>query len=356
MKKKRKRGTSYNKNENKNAVFNFFNDIKEANIQNGLFNSFTNDIPTTKMHETLLHFFPHESMFESTKFFSLGAQSGSGIDYHYHGDTLFCLLHGIKTWYIYAPGKMPYNVSTRIDLIHENWKYVSFLDPNLTPDDKPTVCVQQKGTTLYLPQLYYHSTENHGEAIGVGWQLDVQRELAINTAVNILKQQPRNALGLHTLLWFTYEQSPMKWIELYKLKPNDLMTAQEALKAICNDKSKNETHIKNREDIIMFWEKKLDFLSHNKKFMNNNERVSIPTLLLSFSQVIHQMFQYRHCLNINTGRIKYLIKLMSIIDINRSMSISKIYFSNESDEIDGTDEFQQLIYESKEEFMRKLEL
>ena len=70
------------------------------------------------------------------------------------------------------------------------------------------------------------------------------------------------------------------------------MIAQEAVKAICNDKSKNETYLKNGDDIITFWEKKLDFISHNKKFINSNERVSIPTLLLSFSQVIHQMFQY----------------------------------------------------------------
>ena len=367
--------------KHKRAIFNFFKDIKKANDdQIDLFHMFTNDTPTSQMHKVLLEFFPNKSFFESSKFFSLGA-AGAGINFHYHGDTLFSLIHGSKTWYIYPPGRMPHTVSSKLDLIYSNWKNVSVSDEMLTLDQKPIICTQTKGTALYLPQLHYHSTENNGEAIGVGWQIDVQRELAINTAKDILRIKPNNTLAQHTLHWFNYETDPDKWINLYKLKPLDLTFAQETLKAICNNNNANQTQIENGKEIIQFWENKLDFIKGSKSNSKKVARISLRTFLLSFSQLIHQMFQFRFCLNIDVERIKRLIKLISILDVDRSMSISKIFYNTNKEvemndkkndqrisyEIDKAgntmlpvesqnDNLAKLIIESKREFLEYLKL
>ena len=152
---------------------------------------------------------------------------------------MLALIRGKKTWYIYEPGSMPSKVSKTLDVLHGNWKEIS-LSEELKQGEKPFVCVQSPGTVLYLPQMYHHCTENNADTVGVGWQLDTQRDMAIATAKDILERNPKNALSQFTLNWFTYETAPEKWIPLYDLKPLDLKFAQETLNSICQTGRRGE--------------------------------------------------------------------------------------------------------------------
>ena len=69
------------------------------------------------------------------------------------------------------------------------------------------------------------------------------------------------------------------------------------------------------------------------------------------------MFNHRHCLNISLVRIKYMIKLMSMIDTSRSMAITQQYYSGKILH-DGKmdEELRMIVEESKREFMDHLYL
>ena len=47
----------------------------------------------------------------------------------------------------------------------------------------------------------------------------------------------------------------------------------------------------SEKEIIQFWENKLDFIKGSKSNSKKVARISLRTFLLSFSQLIHQMFQ-----------------------------------------------------------------
>ena len=335
----------------RDAVFTFFKDIKESNrVNSKLFDSLNDDTKTELLHELLLEFFPSQAYFYTTKFLSLG-NKGSGIDFHYHGDTLLALIKGKKTWYIYEPGSMPSKVSKKIDVVHGNWKNIS-LSKKLKAEEKPLVCVQHPGTVLYLPQMYHHCTENNDDTVGVGWQLDTQRDMAIATANSILEKNPNNALAQFTLNWFTYETAPEKWISTYNSKPLDLKFAQEALNSVCQA----GRELKKGRKIMRFWESKMDILKKTKKG-RNRKGIRIRVFLLTLSHVIHMMFNFRHCLDISLERIKYMIKLMSMIDTTRSMTITQQYYSGKissGEEMD--EELRSIVEESKREFMDHLYL
>ena len=74
------------------------------------------------------------------------------------------------------------------------------------------------------------------------------------------------------------------------------------------------------------------------------------------SHVIHAMFNHRHCLNISLVRIKYMIKLMSMIDTSRSMAITQQYYSGKILHDGKMDEERLIVEESKREFMDHLYL
>ena len=217
---------------------------------------------------------------------------------------------------------MPSRVSKTLDVLHGNWKEIS-LNEELKQGERPFVCVQSPGTVLYLPQMYHHCTENNADTIGVGWQLDTQRDLAIATAKDILERNPKNPLAQFTHNWFTYETAPEKWIDMYDSKPLDLKFAQETLNSICQ----NGREVKKGRKIIRFWENRLDVLKKSKKNKKSRKPIRIRVFLLMLSHVIHMMFNHRHCLNISLVRIKYMIKLMSMIDTSRSMAITQQYYS-----------------------------
>ena len=56
--------------------------------------------------------------------------------------------------------------------------------------------VKKRGTLLYLPQLFHHATENNGETIGVGWQINLESEVVSGTVKHILQTRPNNPLAL----------------------------------------------------------------------------------------------------------------------------------------------------------------
>lgn len=282
-------------------VFAFAPAIDKANKGNKTlekqFQAFLDDVPS--LSKELLNFFPDGSLprdFEDQRIFSLGG-TGGGIDYHYHGETLFALVHGIKVWYIYHPAAMPNRVSKKLDLLTTNWKNVSWNDPTLKGDERPFRCQQMPGTLLYLPQLFNHATENNGEAIGVGWQLDTQVNGALQTAKEVLKQNPKNPLALHTQNWFTYTKDPIKWFELYQLNPNDLVYAEMTVSALCGENG-NADMRRQAIDIVNAWEERLLTLSQNAS--NNHDavptQVNIGTLVSSIAKLVKMMHSFGDCL------------------------------------------------------------
>ena len=62
----------------------------------------------------------------------------------------------------------------------------------------------------------------------------------------------------------------------------------------------------------------MDILKKIKKGRSKKGIKIRQVFLLTLSHVIHMMFNYRHCLDISLARIKYMIKLMSMIDTTRS--------------------------------------
>eukprot|EP00944_MAST-04C_sp_MAST-4C-sp1_P013540 g13540.t1 len=137
---------------NHEFVFDFFDAMKADYVGNKkmtkLLNKFLKDIPAPKDHQEdeLFDFFKGHSDY---RMLSLGGNAG-GIDFHFHGDTWLALVHGVKSWYIYPPGRMPAHVHKQLNLITANWKKVS-VDDNR--HGKPIYCQQRGGQILYLPQF-----------------------------------------------------------------------------------------------------------------------------------------------------------------------------------------------------------
>ena len=261
-------------------LFDFFEEIKHSNSNlKKTFRKFDTDTPGVFGADGKDLFF---SVFpESTKPYKLLSigRSGGGIDYHTHGDTFLALLFGRKTWYIYPPGRLPSRVSREIDLLTSNWKNVSWYS---TQDrkDRPVLCQQKSSQVLYLPQLFHHATENQGEAIGVGWQFNLDGHVVERTARHLLRTQPDNPLALFNL-WIqsqgdktTSAKSVAKSFpfQILELRPNDLSLAIEALKqyAILKD-------AQNGKVLVRKWQKKLDHASHDLN--TNPTSIIVPTTL-----------------------------------------------------------------------------
>ena len=226
-------------NPKENAlVFEFFQEIKGANrARNPAYEALDRDTPTVVGKDGKDLFF-HGFQGKTTpyKLLSIGG-SGAGIDYHTHGDTFLALLFGRKTWFIYPPGRLPSRVSRTMDLLESNWKDVSWYQAK-GPKERPLVCQQKASQVLYLPQLFHHATENQGEAVGVGWQVNLEGDVVERTSRHLLRTRPNNPLALMNL-WVQTHGGPRASVEskarhfpfqLVELVPNDLNVAMEAMK------------------------------------------------------------------------------------------------------------------------------
>ncbi len=216
-------------------VFDFFDGMKGEYFNNKnkmkLFNKFKKDIPTPtdKNGHEFFRFFGDHSSYE---LLSLGG-NGGGIDYHFHGDTWLALLFGVKSWYIYPPGKIPREVHNSVNLLTSNWKKLSVDDNNYNSPGafrKPIYCQQRSGDVMYLPQLFAHATYNHGEAIAFGGQYPIDETVALKTYEHILKKRPEDPIALWMLWGFQRKMNPKKKrkkfpFQILKERPYDLTLA-----------------------------------------------------------------------------------------------------------------------------------
>ena len=306
-------------------VFVFYNVMKGANRDGERKAAYehletVSPIPT----EVMLNFFPDgmlgqsgavEESIREVQFLSLGT-NGGGIDFHNHGDTLFGLLNGEKVWYIYPPGQTPEKVDRDIDLIKNNWKNVSWFAYPKGDANRPRRCRQRAGELLYLPQLYEHATENNGEAIGIGWQLEVQVEVAMQTAENILMENPRNPLALHTKNWFGDPRTERFPYELVDLRPNSINIAISAVQNLCraDGKAGRSAAI----GIVERWTKRV--VSATATALKAREgaveamHVNEGALLTTLSQLLQIADQYQDCLAIGQDSLRTLVEQVRALD------------------------------------------
>ena len=222
-------------------VFDFFDAMKADYVGNKkmtkLLEIFLKDIPVPRDHRDneLFSFFQGHSAY---RMLSLGGNAG-GINFHYHGDTWLALVHGIKSWYIYPPGKMPRHVHKQLNLITSNWKKVS-VDNN--KHGKPIYCQQRGGQILYLPQLFLHATYNHGEAVAFGGQYPIDENVGFKTLKYILRKR-YDPIASH-MVWVMQNskrrkqgKKPKKFpFEILDARPHDLLIAIDAIEECLKSK------------------------------------------------------------------------------------------------------------------------
>jgi Tfp pilus assembly protein PilF len=95
---------------------------------------------------------------------------------HTHGDAWLALVHGLKLWFVYPPEGPPSNETYARLVLPPASRYFGGEDPLLSglPEaERPLVCVQHPGETVYLPALWWHATANLGDAVGIGGQNDI---------------------------------------------------------------------------------------------------------------------------------------------------------------------------------------
>ena len=176
-------------------IDNFGDDSKELDklftFQNiGAVNPMQPDFDTPHF---LIPFFQLERPVEAPKMWnmiSLG-EHGAGLPFHDHGDSWLGLVHGLKHWFMYAPGTSP---NMPIDAVTGVKHWARTVLPTLG-DRKPIQCTQRAGEILYVPQGWIHATLNVGEAVAVGGQLDWLSQQRMAVGQSSLAKQTNDYYG-----------------------------------------------------------------------------------------------------------------------------------------------------------------
>ena len=151
-------------------------------------------------------------------YFLLGrGRGGSGVGFHNHPEAWNVLVHGVKIWFVFPPGKVPpYSwalfgqwddpesddvaessgdglfasnetavTATEVGPRHgeggvPGWAF-SVL-PGLSARERPLVCVQRSGDLLYLPGGWQHATMGAGEHVAIAGNTQHAGQYAHNVA------------------------------------------------------------------------------------------------------------------------------------------------------------------------------
>eukprot|EP00505_MAST-04D_sp_SCG-Rhode-Island_P002523 Stramenopile-MAST_4_protein_2523 len=267
------------------SVFMFLSDLIAVNSPADSL-AFQNNVPS-------LHPSVHSVVFADedsnvAEVLSLG-KTGGGIDYHEHGASFFALVYGWKTWYVYPPGKIPDAVLQQLNPARGNWKNVSWHDAADT--ERPLRCQQQPGTVLYLPSLYHHATENHGEAIGLAWQLDPP-EVSIKSGLGkqLWDSDGDNPFGFIWSMELKEVEYVSQWSRLASMHPLNVRLTSTALDLLCVEWD-IEWRKKRAIEIVSTWESQLDALAR----LDAHDRDQ-TTLLTLVERVLQWLDEFSFCL------------------------------------------------------------
>ena len=151
-------------------------------------------------------------------YFLLGrGRGGSGVGFHNHAEAWNVLVHGVKIWFVFPPGKVPpyswalfgqwddpesddvaEGSGDGLDASNKTggtatvagprrgeggvpgWAF-SVL-PGLPEHERPLVCVQRSGDLLYLPGGWQHATMGAGEHVAIAGNTQHAGQYAHNVA------------------------------------------------------------------------------------------------------------------------------------------------------------------------------
>ena len=93
----------------------------------------------------------------------------SGAPFHFHEDALNLLIHGRKQWWLAPPAAASFSKE------HPAAREVRLglgAGAGAARPTPPHTCMQHAGEMLYVPRGWGHSAQNHGEAIGIAFEID----------------------------------------------------------------------------------------------------------------------------------------------------------------------------------------
>ncbi len=125
----------------------------------------------------------------SWQMLSIG-DDGAGLSFHSHGDSWLGLVHGVKRWLLYPPGRAPkelFETLGPVALPIRDWVQ-QFLPQLPVAVPSPLVdCLQYAGEAMYVPAGWLHATVNVGETIGAGgqahWSATRRRDTMLNAVL-----------------------------------------------------------------------------------------------------------------------------------------------------------------------------
>eukprot|EP00656_Telonema_subtile_P005291 TRINITY_DN12405_c0_g2_i1.p1 TRINITY_DN12405_c0_g2~~TRINITY_DN12405_c0_g2_i1.p1 ORF type:complete len:153 (+),score=23.55 TRINITY_DN12405_c0_g2_i1:3-461(+) len=121
---------------------------------------------------------PSLSTGDDARLLSIGPH-GSGLGFHTHGRSWIGNVAGTKVWWLYPPGAMPSQAYRSIGISSVRSWHARQMLQKLPPAAQPFRCVQRAGEVLWLPEFWWHATQNHGQVVAVGRQHPFARHLSL---------------------------------------------------------------------------------------------------------------------------------------------------------------------------------
>ena len=113
-----------------------------------------------------VNFPPFVNQNHFTDFYMMAGETGSGLPFHSHDDTVNKLVSGEKEWLLYSPDKA-YNapsLSYKDSHAKEEWRGKI---GDLQSEDRPLRCTQHSGDMLFIPRHWKHAVYNRGFTVAV---------------------------------------------------------------------------------------------------------------------------------------------------------------------------------------------
>lgn len=100
--------------------------------------------------------------------YTLMGPNQTGVGWHRHPDAFTTTLTGRKKWFFYHPNIVP-PASWGERRSHHDW--ITHVLPNLPQKVRPFACTQPAGSTMYVPEMWWHQTQNLAPSIAISIQV-----------------------------------------------------------------------------------------------------------------------------------------------------------------------------------------
>lgn len=194
--------------------------------------------------------------FDEGKYFLSLGRNGSGMSFHYHGESWSDLIYGKKVWFLYKASELP---PMGFDPAETMSTWIERVYPRLLQKHMPLEIIQEAGQVVYIPEGWYHSTMTFSQESIAVMQRSVATEFGsrayfLKEALKMEAAFDYNAAITSITLGLQAESDPLLHHKLGELqeKVGNLNAAEKAYKeAISKNKKNPQFYISN----IKMWEK-----------------------------------------------------------------------------------------------------